>query len=159
MNPEILGVEHARWFNPYKNLTDFMLMCKFLPRSYQQVAGDRLMTLVQVYYDVLRENHGLKPVDEDIQMRLEKGKARQRWYDQIEDLHQALNLLLEFQDISLKHVDWQCQKLIRELYAETEPLIAKPAEIVFIPWENRYGFKLVDDRYYRSHSQTGTGWF
>jgi hypothetical protein len=113
----------VRWYDRFSNITDMLHITGQMPVAVRLYIGKNLLESVQKYQSQTknRRQDNFKSLGSKVVLKLYKSKSKLRWYDEIPEIHIALNMMLiALPDYVLHQINYRCARLI-EYISELDP--------------------------------------
>ena len=106
-------VKFVRWYDKYDNLSRIMAITEMLPAPIQSQIARSLYAMAQHYRDEAHAGMDFRSMGSESILNLYKSKRKQRWYDAIPQLNDALNMMTLMPHVTLLKLDTNCVSLLQ----------------------------------------------
>lgn len=104
-----------RWYDKYPNISLIIKISEDLPPWLQAEIGENLIQSITQYQVILEQADIPKSLGAEAVLSLYKSKRKMRWYDQIPQLHKALNMLITLPENAIFQLDAKYEEFAKTL--------------------------------------------
>lgn len=108
----------VRWYDRFTHIRAMLHLAEKMPYAAKKHIGKNLLESIQRYHMQYRhaERGTFKNLGSQAVLRLYKSKRKLRWYDQIPELHIALNtMMVALPENVLQQIDMRCAQLLNHI--------------------------------------------
>lgn len=116
-----------RWYDRYDNISIIARAGVAFPRKTQEQIGEQFLEIIKPYKRFAGES---KHLGADVILRLNKGMAKNRWYDKVPSFNKAFRAVNTLPEILMYHLDLHCEELALQVQQESRMQIARPPKKV-----------------------------